>query len=116
MLKVDIDYDYYLTSYCVGQIPTLSAADFEVYVKRAKVFLESISSDFSLDGLEDRVRECLCAISEVLYKNDKHGNIKSESIDGYSVSFADSSNLKSELWEIALRYLGKSGLLYQGVE
>ena len=116
MLKVDIDYDYYLTRYCVGQIPPLSAADFELYVKRAKVFLESIGSGFSVEEFEDKVRECLCEISEKLYKNDKHGNIKSESIDGYSVSFADGSNPKSELLEIALRYLGKSGILYQGVE
>ncbi len=116
MLKVDIDYDFYLTGYCVGQIPTLSAVDFEVYVQRAKVFLESIESGSSVEGVEDKVRACLCAISEKLYKNDKRGNIKSESIDGYSVSFADSSNPKSELWEIALMYLGKSGLLYQGVE
>ena len=116
MLKVDIAYDYYLIDYCVGQAPTLSAADFEIYVKRAKVFLESIGSGVSLEGFEDKVRECLCALSEKLYKNDKRGNVKSESIDGYSVSFADSSNPKSELMEIALRYLGKSGLLYQGVE
>ena len=116
MLKIDISYDYYLNDYCMGQIPTLSAADFELYVKRAKVFLESIGSGSSLEGFEDKVRACLCMLSEKLYKNDKRGNIKSESIDGYSVSFAESSNLKSELLEIALGYLGKSGLLYQGVE
>lgn len=116
MQKAEVGYSYYFNEYCMGASPMIPSDEFERFIKSAKQFLDAISIN-QHDGIEDTaLKECLCAVSEELYKESKRGGIKNENIDGYSVTYNENKSVRSRLMEIATLYLGKSGLLYAGVE
>lgn len=116
MLKTDVSYGYYFNDYCMGQQSALSAENFEVYKSRARSFLEGVCLSPEQEGFKQEICNAVCAIAEKLYERHRQGNIKNENIDGYSVTYTESGNARAELLEIAALYLGKSGMLYAGVE
>lgn len=116
MMKIDVSYSYYFNDYCHGQNPILTVDEFGKYKAYAERFLTSVCCTARIDGVEAEVRDCVCTLAERIYTDQKTGRIKSENIDGYSVTFADNVVVRKELLEIAGLYLGRSGLVYAGVE
>ena len=60
----------------------------------------------------DEIADCICALAEQLSRFEDTKNIKSESVDGYSVTYSD--NLNKTLRETLKIYLPKE-LLYRGI-
>jgi len=116
MQRIDINFTYYYESYCLGQKPLLEAEEFEKYRNYAQKYLESICGSDIPSNFEAAVKDCICTIAERIYTEQKQGGIKSENTDGYSVAFAERPSVRKQLFDIASVYLGKSGLLYAGVE
>ena len=116
MIDVETLYSDYFDKMSFGQAVVLSPDNFERYIKSAKVFLESILAENVSKTCEDDVKRCLYALAEEIFKEEKRGGVKSENIDGYSVTFKDQGPAGRRLLKTALLYFGKSGLLYAGVE
>ncbi len=116
MIDVEIVYSDYFDKMSFGQMVALSPDNFEKYIKKAKIFLESILAEDASKSCGNDIKRCLYAIAEEIFKEEKQGSIKSENIDGYSVTFRDQSPAGRRILKTALLYLGKSGLLYAGVE
>lgn len=116
MLKIDASYGEYFEKFSVGGKDALSKEDFDKYIKDAKVFLESLVFETLAEEELEKTKDCLFALAEEIAKEQKCGSITSENIDGYSVSYAEKSSVEKRLLKIACRYLGKSGVIYAGVE
>ncbi len=116
MLRKSISYGYYFNDYSMGQSPVLTAEEFPVYEKCARVFLKSICICKPFEACKDDISACICAIAEELYRFKDSHNVKSENIDGYTVTFSDKKDIKKDLYGIAKLYLGHQGILYAGVE
>ena len=115
MQKVDVTYGFYLSEFCCGGEATLPSGEFDKFVKRAKLKISGFGVKFALK-FEKEIKLCICEVAEALFVADKSSNIKSESIDGYSVTFEDGNNIKEKLRDIVIMRLGDTGLLYAGVE
>ncbi len=103
------DYLYYKKNY-KGDVIN-DKTDFEKYEKRAAQFVRSvINTEAQYD--ENELYDCICAIAEQLCENGEFRSIKSETTDGYSVTYSDS--LKKHLYELLRLYLPKE-LLYRGL-
>ncbi len=116
MLQNSTSYGYYFNDYSMGQSPELSAEQFPIYEKRARTFLKSICASKIPQESFDDVCACVCAIAEELYSYRERQDIKSENIDGYSVTFNEKKSIKKDLYGIAQLYLGHLDILYAGVE
>ena len=116
MLQNKVSYEYYLNNYCMGQAPRLTEEQFGVCEKQARTYLRGICTKEVSENNQDDILACVCAISEEMYLQKEKNGIKTESIDGYSVTFKDGKAAKAELLSIANIYLGYLGVLYAGVE
>ncbi len=116
------DYDFYRDVYH-GVV--ILEEDFVRLECRAEEELDAMTfhripeMDASLmtDKLELNIRKAVCAIAEVLATDESLGvGISSESNDGYSVSYSQTTQqeLKSRKKESVNKYLSDSGLLYRG--
>jgi len=118
-------YNYYTDHYGGRVIPE---NEFSYVIKKAEMYLHSFTFN-QLEGqpYDNIVKNCLCDMAEAIYKVEKRGDEsikKSESTDGYSVSYvteiADGQNpqevLRKKLYGIAECYLMNTGFLYLGVE
>ena len=129
------DYSYYETGYLLGRSPVVSEEDFPFFEKQAEKELDKytfgrLRADESL--VSDDVKDCACAIAELLYKADKassaadshglSGPLVSWSNDGESGSVDLSNSVytstgkQAEISRMVFLYLGNTGLLYRGVE
>ena len=68
------DYSYYGADYLLGRSPEVSEGDFPFWEKQAEKELDKytfgrLRADESL--ISDDVKDCACAITELLYKADK---------------------------------------------
>ena len=127
-----VPYSYYVSEYLMGQKPKIPEEDFQLWEKQAERVLNQYTfsrlvSDFGL--VTDDVKECTCELAELLYQADKStqqaaeqgGVLQSYSNDGESGTFDLSQSIFTEegkarkTKEIIHRYLGDTGLLYQGV-
>lgn len=128
------DYEYYLTGYLLGKSPAVPEEDFLFWKKQARAEIDAytfnrIAADEGL--ISDRVRDCTCAIAELLYKADSvaeqafqagaAGPLVSYSNDGESGTYDLSQSLytesgkKAAVKKLIYQYLGDTGLLYAGV-
>ena len=117
-MKVNkIGFEFYFNDFCNGRQGMIPAESFERSVILATGELEKYISDSAFVGdYGSEIDMCLCELAEYIYQKEKVGNIRSESVDGYSVSFVEGVGNRTNVAEIILRRLGKSGLLYAGVE
>ena len=125
-------YGYYETTYLMGRKPKIQEEDFQFWEKQAERVLNQytfsrLTSDFGL--ITDDVKDCTCELLELLYQANKStqqaaeqgGVLQSYSNDGESGTFDLSQSIFTEegkarkTKEIIHRYLGDTGLLYQGV-
>lgn len=115
-----VDYEYYSNTYGGKTIPKDS---FDVVEKRAEAVLHRITFDRvkQLPEIPDLVKDAICAMAEVRYQEEKkQPGLKSETIDGYSVTYessggtAGASGTVKLMYEEAKVYLANTGLLYRG--
>lgn len=111
-----VDYEYYKESYFGSKIPEKA---FPKYEMQAEAFLHRITFGRvkRLPEIPDEVMKAICAMAEVNYQEDKKTpGAKSETIDGYSVTFADtgSSVRDAEMYQEAKNFLSDTGLLFKG--
>ena len=125
-------YGYYETTYLMGRKPKIQEEDFQFWEKQAERVLNQytfsrLASNLGLITTE--VKACTCELAELLYQADKSiqqaaeqgGVLQSYSNDGESGTFDLSQSIFTEegkarkTKEIIHRYMGDTGLLYQGV-
>ncbi len=115
MQKTDVSFAFYYNEFCCGGEAALPAEEFEKYIRRAENVLGGFGVSYC-DSFENEIKLCLCEMAELIYSGEKRQGIKAETIDGYSVTFAEKQNANNELLKVALRRLEKSGLMYAGVD
>ena len=115
MLKTDVDYGYYVSSFSGGMQPKLSALEFYTCSNRAAAFLDSLMCEQEPSGIEKRVKDCLCCLTEEISRRNARKGVKSENTDGYSVAFCEDDGA-GELFKIVNTYLGGLGIVFAGVD
>ena len=116
-MTVKVSFEFYFNSFCNGKGGSIPAESFEKTIRQAERELEGYLSCGEIPaGSEDLVKLCLCEVAELLYCCEKSDNLKSETIDGYSVVFADKADTRDAAHKIIFQRLGSRGLLFAGVE
>ncbi len=117
MQKLDVSFEFYFNVFNSGQKGKISQKSFSGYISRAFRELDTFCScNFDNDEkTKEKVKLCVCEIAELLYLSSDSGFVKSENIDGYSVTYSDSKEFEKELRRIVLKRLGNTGILFAGV-
>ena len=127
-----VTQDYYISGYLQGRSPAVPDAEFPFWEKQAERIIDSYTFDrikANNSLLTDDVKDCICELTELLYRADKAsenasgygGPLSSYSNDGESGTIDLSRSVYTEegkrnkCREIICRYLGNTLLLYQGV-
>lgn len=116
MTNLEISFEYYVSEYCCGCGGVLDKDAFDKYIAPALREIKSCcgnATDGDMNSTE--VLQCVCEVAEQLYLADKAGRVKSETIDGYSVTYSEDDTAKN-LYRVILKRLAHTGLLYAGVE
>lgn len=126
-------YDYYIQEYVLGGSAIIPADDYERYAKLADLELDRVTHNRTTlcDPVPDKVKDCACAVAELLYKADQQdqayiaqglaGPVESWSNDGQSgkVDLGQSvytvSGKQKEIYRLCSLYIGPLGLMYAGV-
>lgn len=111
-----VDYEYYVKAFLGTAIPESS---FPALEKKAEAFLNRITFGRvkRLPEIPNEVKDAICAMAEYNFREDKKTpGVRSENIDGYSVSYGDSTETSrnAELYSVAKNYLSDTGLLHRG--
>lgn len=122
------DFDYYQSTYLGTD---LSEPQFNKRVRSASRYVDYFTFDRSknVNPVTDDIKDCVCELAECIhsFENSNAGGsvsgIKSESIDGYSVTYmtegkdgeVSHQTLKRKIYPIIEKYLSGTGLLYRGV-
>ena len=96
-----------------GKDAKIPPESFNLWEKRAVAALNRITDKDISENLDENAKMCICEVAEFLYENSKSDGILSENNDGYSVHF-DKEGKNGRIYDIAERWLLKSGLLYRG--
>lgn len=128
------DYGYYTDGYLMGKDPAVPEKEFPFWEKQAREVIEiytfgRLTADSNL--ITDKVKDCSCAIAELLYKADSvaqqalnegaPGPLASYSNDGESGTFDlkesiyTESGKRAEARRLVYKHLGNTGLLYSGL-
>lgn len=112
------DFTYYHEEYGGAQI---KPEDFARSIKYATAFVDRVTFGRirKLSTVPDFVKDATCAAAERfdLFRKRSDQDIKSESNDGYSVSYQDAGTregMEKDALESVKMYLSGSGLLYRG--
>lgn len=96
------DYDFY---FCVYRGNAISKSDFDRLITRAGSYLNSVKTVGVLPDC-DSVRMAECAVAEVWLKIEQGGELQSQSVGGWSLSFATSGKSdNSRLFDAAKMYI-----------
>ena len=112
------DYNYYSMEYRGTEV---SKTAFEQNLKWATALIDTITFGRlrSLEVIPDCVKDAICCAVEKYsaYQKLRNQELKSESNDGYSVSYADAGNktdMRQEVIADMKIYLSGTGLTYRG--
>jgi hypothetical protein len=118
------DEGFYTDRYLLGRKPVISAG-FDFYSRQASQVIDSYTFGRlkQTAKIPEAVRLCCCELAEAEFSREKQkmdsGGKTSEKIGTYSVSFASSGESDSayagEQEAIVMKWLGGTGLCYQGV-
>lgn len=126
-------YEYYTSEYVGSGTAVIPQAEYDRFAKRADLELDLATHGRipGLDPLPVRVKDCSCAVAELLYAVETQaqgyifaglaGPVESWSNDGQSgkVSLENSiytpAGREKEIMRLCRLYLGPLGLLYLGV-
>lgn len=104
-----VDYLYYKKDYRGAVF--CEKNEFERFEIRARLYINSVINSRVEDAGESAYY-CICAVAEQLYKEEGRNNLKAESLDGYSVTYAGGAD--KQMYAI-LRMCLPSELLFKGV-
>lgn len=118
------DETFYGEKYLLGRKPVIREG-FAFYARTASRLIDQYTFG-RLEGADDipeSVRMCCCDLAEVLYNTEKQeqksGGLTSEKVGTWSVTYDDASKQREEerirAAGIICRWLGNTGLCYQGV-
>ena len=125
------DYEYYVSEYLLGRTPAVPETEFAYWEKQAELVMDQHTFGRLTDDpdlLTDAGKDCACELAELYYLADKamgqegSGLLASYSNDGESGTFDLSGSPYTEQGkrrkaaEVIGRYLGRTGLLYAGVD
>lgn len=116
MINQNIEYSFYHNVYNNGLKGLIPAESFGLCVTKAWREVNAMLTSEYTEEHSDLVKKCVCEVAEEIYENAKKQGIKSENIDGYSVTYADGINPKKLIKNIIISRLGDTGLLYGGVD
>ena len=105
-----ISYAYYKDDYLGTFIS--SPEEFSNVSLRAEAYIDKITYG-NISVVNEDVKNAVCAVCDVISRFDKQIGIKSESVDGYSVTLDNSQSSKA-LFDAASLFLPPY-LLYRGV-
>ena len=125
------DFAYYTGTY-LGT--ALSEQEFPACARKASILIDDLTfgrtGKLSASQIPDAVRDAACSAAEIYadylakknasLKATKSGTVKSESNDGFSVSYADYNaeqariSAESEMSEEITIYLANTGLMFRG--
>lgn len=118
------DEGFYTDRYLLGRKPVISAG-FDFYSRQASQVIDSYTFGRlkQTAKIPEAVRLCCCELAEAEFSREKQkrdsGGKTSEKIGTYSISFASSGESDSayagEQEAIVMKWLGGTGLCYQGV-
>lgn len=103
-----VDFDYYLREYNGQKINSD-----EVFNALSKIASKYVLKATDNRGTVKEIGEAVCAVTDVLFDVNDSNGIKSESVDGFSVSYEDKRAEK--LIHNALKLYLPSRLLYRGI-
>lgn len=109
------DYTYYSAEFLGNKVPE---TDFPRVSARASEYLDSVTAGIiaKLQATPEEVKKATCAIAEKEYSREQGQEVASESVGSYSVTYKDAQTpYEKELYNIAKRYLGHTGLMYRGI-
>lgn len=118
------DGEFYKEKYLLSRKPVISAG-FSFYARQASQVIDGYTFgrlDEAAD-ISEAVRMCCCELAEAEYRREKQqkdsGGKISEKVGTYSVSFAAAQDAAAaacrEQRDITMKWLGDTGLCYQGV-
>lgn len=108
------DYTYYLT-YLKGREASIDEASFPYYENQAEMILrERILMPFEVNN---QIKDCICELAENILTYSQQGDISSEKVGDYSVSYQKRSAFEQKRSnnDIIKKHLARTGLLYTGV-
>lgn len=119
------DDDFYKNEYLLERKPVITAG-FPFYARKASQVIDQYTFG-RLEGpakIPEAARMCCCELAEAEYQREKQqresGGKTSERLGTYSVSFAsDQDSAAAEVREqrqVIMKWLGDTGLCYQGVD
>lgn len=123
MLKADtrspyVDYNYYHDTYS-GKL--IDADSFSHAEKEAEAYMDAITFGRvrRLDEIPECVKDAICSAAEIMhqYLDGRMSPAKSESNDGYSITYADAmtdARCQSSMKIAMRRHLANTGLMYRG--
>lgn len=130
------DFPYYQDGYC-GQVVT-DAVAFRTAAARASEYMDNVTFGRLENGVPESfsepVKKCCCALAETMVMYQLNGTTtaesgakKSETQRNYSVTYStpaetlgallgSNATIQDYLYQIAIQYLGRTGLLYRGCD
>lgn len=113
------DFEYYEKTYG-GE---MAEKDFKRLSRQASAYLDHVCFDRIVSVTDEKVmgkvKDACCAVADVLLLNEQGGGIAAESNDGVSVTYVNGVGSKTDdqrLYQTAVLYLGRTGLMYRGVD
>lgn len=118
------DEGFYFEQYLLGRKPVITAG-FSFYARQASQMIDQYTFGRlkDMEEVPESVQMCCCELAEAQYHTEQQkqdsGGKTSEKIGSYSVTFAGAQEAAnaavSEQRKIILKWLGNTGLCYQGV-
>ncbi len=120
------DFEFYQQEYHGTAIKT--APSYSYYGGLAAEYIEQATFGRAISANGDnlkKIKKCECKLADILAVNHEDGNesereVKSESVGGWSKTFAENKRsdeaLASKIRSTLNLYLGLTGLLYSGIK
>lgn len=118
------DEGFYFEQYLLGRKPVITAG-FSFYARQASQMIDQYTFGRlkDMEEVPESVQMCCCELAEAQYHTEQQkqdsGGKTSEKIGSYSVTFAGAQEAAnaavSEQRKIIRKWLGNTGLCYQGV-
>ncbi len=115
-MKNNLSFEFYFNVFCGGKNGVLSRDVFDRFALAAERELSGFVAPDQFGKIpSETLLVCLCEIAELLFVSEKNSGIKSERVDGYSVTFSDGDEFRGKVRRIVLQRLGHLGVLFAGV-
>lgn len=122
-MNIYADEKFYKEAYLCGKSAVINS-DYEYFFREASLIINQYTSgNIDPENVPQAVKLCCCELAESIFSRDrilsKNNGISSESVGGWSVNYASSSDINSEFKKtvknIIFKWLADTDLLYRGV-